>query len=180
MGERTVYLVRHGQLDLRAYAEDQRTAGLTEMGREQARLTAERLDALDVTAIHSSTITRARQTAEIISGQHPHIAVEESDLLREVPNLNSVHFDAELRNRAEQAFAKYIRTTRAKHEIDIVISHGNLIRYFAGRALGVAMESAATMDTSHCGVTQVHIATDGTIQVVCYNETMHLPGEVRS
>jgi len=180
MGERTVYLVRHGQLDLRAFAENQRTAGLTDMGREQARLTAERLVALDVTAIHSSTIQRARETAEIISRQYPQIVVRESELLREVPNLDSVHFDAELRNRAEQAFTEYIRTTRAEHGIDIVISHGNLIRYFACRALGVATETAATMETSHCGVTQIHIAADETIQVVCYNDTGHLPSEVRS
>ena len=122
MVERTVYLVRHGQLDLHAFAENQRTAGLTSLGREQARLTAARLHSLDVTAIHCSTIQRARETAEIISRQYPQIVVRANNLLREIPNLDSVHFVADLRNQAEQAFAKYIRTTDGKHRIDILVS----------------------------------------------------------
>ncbi len=62
MGERILYLVRHGQLDLGAFAKNQFTAGLTAIGREQARFTAKRLRSLDVSAIYCSTLGRARET----------------------------------------------------------------------------------------------------------------------
>src|SRR5262249_14593671 len=38
-GERSILLVRHGELDLHAFSKDQFGADLTDLGREQARLT---------------------------------------------------------------------------------------------------------------------------------------------
>lgn len=179
MGKRILYLVRHGQLDMAAFAENQRTASLTATGRKQAHLTAKELCSLDVTAIHCSTIKRARDTAEIISSYFSNLVPRASRLLREVPNLDSVHF-AGYRELAEQAFTKYVRPNRQKQRIEIVVSHGNLIRYFACRALGVAPESTQTVVSSHCGITQMQIGPDGVVQLICYNETGRMPKRVRS
>jgi broad specificity phosphatase PhoE len=71
MGERILYLVRHGQLDMQAFAQDGMRAGLTDVGREQAEITAEYLRFLDVDAIYSSTLGRALETAVIISKRFP-------------------------------------------------------------------------------------------------------------
>jgi len=79
VAERHLYLVRHGQLDLRAFAENHLTAGLTPLGREQARFTARRLRALDVRAIYCSTLGRAKETAEIISREFPKIVLRPSN-----------------------------------------------------------------------------------------------------
>ena len=67
MGERTVILVRHGQLDMKAFALDGFKAGLTPLGRRQARRTASRLRTIHVDAIHYSTLGRAAETARIMA-----------------------------------------------------------------------------------------------------------------
>ena len=136
MGERILYMVRHGQLDMRAFAKDQFAAGLTARGREQARFTAQRLRPLDVRAIHCSTLGRARETAAIISTVFPHLVVRPSTLLWELPNLGSAtdkawqRVFANRKRRGEQAFKAYVRPTRQKRRIEVLVSHGNLIRYF--------------------------------------------------
>jgi len=186
VGERILYLVRHGQLDLRAFAENQLTAGLAVMGREQARFTAKRLRSLDVSAIHSSTLGRASETAAIIGREFPTIAVRPSRLLWEIPNLGPVNDDtwrngfAKGTQRGQRAFMKYVRPTVQKRRIEILVSHGNLIRYFACRVLGIEPESWSSLGTSHCGITQLCITRPHHVQIMCYNETGHLPVRLRS
>ena len=186
MGERILYLVRHGQLDLHAFAEDQRTAGLTALGRQQARFTAKKLRSLDVSAIHCSTLRRAQETAEIISKEFPKIVVRASRLLWELPNLGPVD-DEEWRNvfangkqRGERAFMKYVRPTRQKQRVEILITHGNLIRYFACRVLGIEPESWSRLGFSHCGITKLSITKQNNVRMICYNETGHLPDRLRT
>ena len=178
MRERILYLVRHGQLDVRAFAQDGMRAGLTDVGREQAEMTAEYLRFLDVDAIYSSTLGRALETAVIISKRFPNIVVRRSDLLRELPNLGYSNF-AKGKRRGERAFAKFVRSTPQKQKIDLVISHGNLIRYFACRALQIPAESWSVLGSSHCGITQMRVK-EGTVQIVGYNQVTHLPSRLRT
>ena len=58
----TLYLVRHGD-KIRAAGDH----GLTEMGHAQARAVAEHFAALPVTALYSSPLQRAQETANAIS-----------------------------------------------------------------------------------------------------------------
>ena len=186
VGERILYLVRHGQLDLRAFRENQFSAGLTPIGREQARFTAKRLRLLDVSAVYCSTLGRARETAEIISKEFPKIVVRPSNLLWELPNLGPVNDEtwqrifAKGKQRGERAFIKYVHPTRQRQRIEILISHGNLIRYFACRVLGIDPGSWSSLGTSHCGITQVRVAPQNNVRIICYNETGHLPARLRS
>ncbi|MGH9255517.1 MAG: histidine phosphatase family protein [Vicinamibacterales bacterium] len=177
MGERILYLVRHGQLDMRAFAKDQIRAGLTARGREQVHWTAKYLASLDVSAIYCSTLGRALESAEIISKRFPDIAVRRSNLLRELPNLASANFAAG-RQRGEKAFTRYARPSQQRQRIEILISHGNLIRYFVCRALRLPAESWTLLGSLHCGVTQMRI-TEETLQLVSYNQVTHLPERLR-
>ena len=177
MRERILYLVRHGQLDMRAFAQDEMRAGLTDVGRKQAEMTAEYLHFLDVDGIYSSTLGRALETAVIISKRFPNTVVRRSDLLRELPNLGHPNF-AEGKRRGERAFARFVRPTRQKQRIDIVISHGNVIRYFACRALQLPAESWSVLGSSHCGITQMRVG-EGMVQIVGYNQVTHLPSRLR-
>ena len=64
-----LYLARHGQSEanvLREFSNRTTRHGLTELGRAQAEALAERMSSLAVTAIYSSPILRAVQTAEIV------------------------------------------------------------------------------------------------------------------
>ena len=178
MKERMLYLVRHGQLDMRAFEKDQIRAGLTAKGREQVHWTARYLASLDVSAIYSSTLGRALESAEIISKRFPDIEVHRSNLLCELPNLASANF-VEGKIRADKAFTRHVRLNKRRQRIDILVSHGNLIRYFACRALHIPAESWTLLGSCHCGITQMRIA-EGTIQLVGYNQVTHLPERLRS
>lgn len=57
---------------------------LTEEGRRQAAFVREYFEHQPVTAVFSSPMLRAKQTAEIILQYHPHIALQENELLNEV------------------------------------------------------------------------------------------------
>lgn len=81
---RHLILIRHGQYNLQGKSDDERY--LTELGREQARHVGLRLKELGLpyTRIVQSTMTRATQTAQIITKQLPSdIQVESCDFLRE-------------------------------------------------------------------------------------------------
>ena len=83
----TIYLIRHGQS---TYNNEKRWAGhadppLTDLGREQAKKACEKFKEMDFTAITSSSLQRARETAEIISQQL------NINLLDSIPDLNERH-----------------------------------------------------------------------------------------
>ena len=68
---KTIYFVRHGEstANVGTHFEDDDIAPLTEKGRGQARLIAERCTKLPVEAFLASPMPRARETAEIISSR---------------------------------------------------------------------------------------------------------------
>ena len=87
---RHLLLIRHGQYNLNGTSDNERH--LTELGRQQAQQAAERLKQLDLpySKIIQSTMTRATETAQIISKALPDIPVSSCDLLREgIPALPS-------------------------------------------------------------------------------------------
>jgi probable phosphoglycerate mutase len=60
MATRKVYLVRHGEYDWNDQPAP--TTGLTPVGREQSKLTAQRLSSVPAGAIYSSDLARAIET----------------------------------------------------------------------------------------------------------------------
>src|SRR5262245_3579442 len=127
---RTLYLVRHGELDMRAFAVDGFRAGLTAGGREQARFTARRLRSVGATSIYSSTIGRAMETAEIIAKAFPDILVRPSRILWEVHPWGSATDSASRRfeRRGERAFRLFVRPARGQRCVDMVGASGTLSR----------------------------------------------------
>ena len=178
MAIRKVYFVRHGEYDW----NDQPVAirGLTPMGREQAKLTAQRLSLVQAGAIYSSDLERAIETAELIRSAVGDVPYEQDSVLRECllpcPALSSKWPAERLdegERQAESAFMKYVRPSD-EDRCDIIVSHGNMIRYMTARVLGVS-SSWFRMRTLNCGITEIDIETDGTMWVVSYNDVGHLP-----
>jgi serine/threonine-protein phosphatase PGAM5 len=174
-------LVRHGQ-----YAVEDGGA-LTEVGREQARLTGrwilDHLDGKRVDALWSSTLPRARETAEIIGKQVTRLKPRQVPILREGMYTKVKGYDVpaserrEDRARAAVVWERFFRTSRTDR-LEIVVCHGNLIRYLVCRALQVPITRWTRMNSNHCGLTRILIRDTGAIRVVSYTETAHLPAKL--
>ncbi len=171
-------LVRHGQYGL----ED--GGKLTELGREQARTTgkwiAEELAGERVAALWSSTLPRARETAAIIGACITRTRVRPIGVLREGMYSKVKGYEVpaserqEDRARADLAYDRIFRTSRSDR-FEIVVCHGNLIRYLVCRAMDIPVVRWTRMNSNHCGLTRILVRDTGAVRVVSYNETAHLP-----
>ena len=182
MATRTLLLVRHGE-----YSGE----SLTATGRRQAKLTARRLSGLFVTEIHSSTMRRAIETSEIIAHRFPGIPVRRAILLRECTPSIPHRFSkilrklprAAIRNdriRADRAYRRYFRRARRKDCCDVIVCHGNLIRYFASRVLGLGIRGWGSMGTHNCGLSEIRITSSGEALLMSSNDTGHIPKRLRT
>jgi broad specificity phosphatase PhoE len=80
-----LYFIRHGESEantLSVISNRESPFGLTALGKEQAAILADRLKDVPVTAIFSSPILRAKETAEILS-QSFHLPYQITEALRE-------------------------------------------------------------------------------------------------
>src|SRR5208283_5233062 len=141
MGTRTLYLIRHGQMDPNFNRDDPREGGLSKLGRKQAALTARKLGSIPVSMIYHSTLRRAAETAQIISHSFPGVRCVGSKALWEcIPSIPpgvetcfvGLQEDQMLRDkeRAARLFARHFVPTRGSDRSEVVVCHGNLIRYF--------------------------------------------------
>jgi serine/threonine-protein phosphatase PGAM5 len=175
---RTLLLLRHGQ-----YEPDD-GGRLTELGREQARTSARFLADTRLDAIWASTLPRAKETAQIVA---EHLAragyrgsVRTTSILKEgmYTKVDGYEVPAAERQRdrarADKAYAKFFRKSRSERT-ELIVCHGNLIRYLVCRALRTPIAKWTRMVTAHCGLTRIVIRDSGAVRVVSYNETAHLP-----
>lgn len=179
---RRILLIRHGQYD------EQGSGELTALGRKQAAMTGRALEDLHVDALVSSTLIRAKQTAQIIGESLPHLKIVHSSLLCEcvptlLPRSLRVKLDPvqvrEDRARADRAFERFFRPTKAPRT-ELVVCHGNIIRYFACLALDVEARAWVKMHSLHCGITEVSVLPSGDTRLASYNDTGHLPRHLRT
>jgi broad specificity phosphatase PhoE len=183
MAKRWIYLVRHGQADqVAAAAAD---PPLTPMGVEQAALTARRLRHLPLTSLHTSTLQRAQETAAQVARYFPHLLLKRHHNLREcIPCVPPKYVDyfADLpvetlvkdQDQAARAFKQFFRSARGQDQHDLLVCHGNLIRYLICQALE-APESWANMDINNCGMSTVMIEQKRGMVVLAHNDIGHLP-----
>jgi len=191
-GTRTLYLIRHGQYD----HEDKRGPdigkALIPLGIAQARLIANRLKSLPVTmnSLISSTMTRARQTAMIINKEFPDLELQQSRIIRECtpPTWREDIMDREDPENLEECIDQ-LETTFSEYFVpspdnqdrnDIIICHGNVIRYLVTKVLKVDTMSWLQMTTGNCGLTVVQIKPDGSMKLVSFNDMGHIPPNLRT
>ena len=187
---RTIYLIRHGAYDMTP--GDESTAnGLTPLGIAEARLVAARLRGVPVefTSLTSSTLTRARQTAQVIGQMFPSLQLQTTPLLREtLPRVRGMDLSGQAApadldaNEAQlnQAFATYFIPAKDRDENDIIVCHGNVIRYLVMKALGVDSQAWAGLSVAHCSLTIIQVSSSGTCKVLAVGDTGHLPPNLLS
>jgi serine/threonine-protein phosphatase PGAM5 len=184
-GTRYLLLIRHGIYDYDSTADDRIGNPLNPRGREQARAVAERLRGLDVARLRlvSSDFTRARETADTI-GRVLAIAPLRDTLLRECTPTQqppatrpgaaaeAIACDTTL----SRAWARYAVPAAADAH-DVLVCHGNVIRWFVAQALGLPPGRWRAMDIGNASVTVIAVRADGTVRLVAYCDVGHLaPG----
>lgn len=190
MAERLVTLVRHGRHD--RTSTDPSGGDLLEMGCEQAEYAADAIrQGLPVTAIHSSTMRRARSTAQVISSRIPWAIYNEDKMLVEavfhVPQhsqdvFNQLYDDvtpstvANHRVRMAYAYKHYMCPPDSdEDQHDVLVCHGNVIRYFIVRAMHAPLRLWTQMEIYHASITRLLVDEAGKIRLVTHNEVSHLP-----
>ncbi len=189
---RTPYLIRHGQYDHDDDRDPDIGKALVPLGIAQTRLVANRLKSIPVkmSSLISSTMTRARQTAMIINQDFPELELQQTRLIRECtpPTWREDIMDGEdpeelkiCTDNLDAAFLKYfIPSPDEEDRNDIIVCHGNVIRYFVTKVLKVETMSWLQMTTGNCGLTAVRIKPDGSMKLVSFNDMGHIPPNLRT
>ncbi len=180
---RVVHWVRHGQYE---HQEGVLGGQLTRLGQKQAHATGRFLARWPVAHVHCSDFGRARETAALLL-QHldPTFLKTERPrahrFLREVVPTRVPYLKVPLKDRkageesvlrAERAFLSGVRGVRH----DVVVCHGNLIRYLVARNLGAPRTTWMRLGTHHCGIT-TFVVVKGRAILQSYNGVCHLaPG----
>ncbi len=184
---RTIYLVRHGYYDWDNDDDPDVGKPLVALGRQQARLIAARLDALPITftSLQASAMTRARQTAQIIAPHFPELELQilrdirectmttrRQDIMAELDPGEAAECEAQL----EQAWQRlFVPVTGANDEHDILVCHGNVIRWFVTRALEVDPTAWLGMSVANGSLTTIQVRADGSFKVLGVGDSGHVP-----
>jgi serine/threonine-protein phosphatase PGAM5 len=185
-GLRTLILVRHGVYDETDERDPEIGKALLPDGREQARLTGERLAGWPqrVDVVHASTMTRARETAEIIARALPGVPLLADRDLRECePPGNR---DASRRGptpaeadscaaRLDADFARYFRPSPERDSTEALVCHGNVIRWLVCRAMGADPKLWLSMSVANCSLTVIQVRANGTCKITAVGDRGHLP-----
>lgn len=186
MALKTLILLRHGQY------QKEPSEQLTPLGRKQAVLAGKRLKNMKFDKIHFSTLPRARATAEIVQKTMGHKKkLHGSDFLHEcVPGFPKKlrkkygHTDEKkLLRHKRQADRAYrdIFTFSKVNRSELVVCHGNIIRYFLCKALGVDTDAWRRLDIQQCGITVIQLnSKKRSISIISHNDVGHIPFKMQT
>ena len=185
-GLRTLILIRHGIYDEDDARDAEVGKALLSEGREQARITGARLATWParVDVIHASPMTRARETAEIIAGALPGRSPEPDRDLREctpptwredvMADLGPGEADS-CAMQLERTFTRYFRPSPERDSTEVLVCHGNVIRWLTCRALGADPKLWLGMSLANCSLTVIQVRPNGTFKITAVGDRGHLP-----
>ncbi|MDQ1346889.1 MAG: hypothetical protein QG573_258 [Acidobacteriota bacterium] len=192
-GVRTLYLVRHGAYDIDDPRDEAVGRALLPIGVAQARLTGDRLRGLPfaLDSIVASPLTRARETAEVIAaelaignsggpgvGFDPDLAectppTRRADIMAKEKPEELAACSAQL----ERLAARLLAPAPAGDRRELVVAHGNVIRWLVTRALAVDPAAWLGMSIGHASITVLAIDGKGMVRVLAVGDVGHLsPG----
>ncbi len=187
---RTIFLIRHGEYDHDDESDPDVGRALVTIGRQQARLIAARLDAMPIefTSLQASTMTRARQTAEIMAERFPELELVLHTDIRECtpPTRRQDVMDrqepgepAGCEDQLSAAFRRLFQPAAGQEdENDIVVCHGNVIRWFVCKALQVDPNAWLGMSIANCSLTVIQVRADGSTKLIAFADSGHIPYEM--
>jgi serine/threonine-protein phosphatase PGAM5 len=190
-GVHTLVLVRHGNYDVDDPKDERVGKGLLPLGIAQARLAGNRLRALPYRfdEILASPLTRARETAELISGELDGLAPKiEPGLAECTPPTRRADVMAEEKPedlaactvQLDRLAARLLVATPERDRRSLVVAHGNVIRYLVTKALAVDTTAWLGMSIGHASLTTITVDPKGMARVVSVGDVGHLPPPLRS
>jgi serine/threonine-protein phosphatase PGAM5 len=187
---RTLYLIRHGDYDHADDRDPEVGKALVPIGVAQARLVGARLRGMPIAwdALYTSPMTRALETAKVI-GDDLDLEVTVSRNLREctpptwredIMKDEKPEDLAACEQQFDEAFAQLFQPAMGAKRNEIISAHGNVIRSFVVRALGVDKESWLGMSIGNCSLTVIQIKGDGTMKVLAFSDVGHIPPNLQT
>ena len=188
MGIKYIHLIRHGQ-----YHTDKQKVNygqLTSLGRYQAKRVGKRLAEYDVRKVFVSTMIRAQETADSVvpflvapKAGNSNLLVEGipefPDRLIKKYDLKKTHL-AKTKSRMNKVFKRFFTRARGKDQHIALVCHGNVIRYFVTKALGVSTAAWTEFDIYQCSLSTISIDESGRMKVVSFGEVGHIPTSKRT
>ena len=189
MANRYIHLIRHGH-----YYNDkthEKHGQLTPLGKHQARQIGTRLTEYPLSNIYVSTMTRAIETAEIISKSFQDKTTQHCDLIIEgIPEFpanlikeKSLKKTAlkQTKERMDSAFTKYFVPNETEEDLhQALVCHGNIIRYLVLKAIGVKTSSWIDLDIYQCSLSTVRVEKNGETKLITFGEIGHIIPEKRT
>ncbi|MFK0203829.1 histidine phosphatase family protein [Streptomyces lavendulae] len=191
---RYLYLTRHGEA-----SPDE--SELSDAGRRQAALLGERLRGVPLTAIHHGPLARAEQTARLVGEQLDGIPVQVSvaagDYIPYLPAHEELppetadamlgfldQFPAQEREDgprlAAAAFAEFtgpVPGDEPRHEL--VVTHNFLVGWLVRAVLDAPKWRWMSINHANAALTVIRYAPGRPPAVLLFNDTGHLPAELR-
>lgn len=175
---RLISLIRHGQ-----YEPSPSGGTLTAIGKRQTRALARRLSDDPIDGLFCSPLSRALETAEIISSQcEVELSRPRDYLIESWPTGVPGHHVPLAKRKVGKAriaalMHRHLKPTRRdRHEV--IVCHGNLIRAIVSAALDVPLTRWIRMYIHHTSITRLAVFEDGRVALFSFNDTGHLKPEL--
>ncbi|GGM13952.1 MULTISPECIES: histidine phosphatase family protein [Micromonospora] len=199
MPSRLLYLARHGEQDRPpggSAAVDPAHTGLSERGRRQARFLAERLRDLPLDAVCHGPLRRAAETAELVVSARPDLPGYASELAGDYlpddtdptglpPAYAEFLSGFSERERtdgpglAAEAVRRFTSVPAEGDRRELVITHNFLIAWLVRHALAAPPPRWLGLNSHNCGLTAILYRPDRPPTLLAFNDTGHLPWELR-
>ncbi len=187
---KTIYLVRHAQYE-RIESSMGRTDVLTDLGFRQSQFLAQYLSRFPITRIYHSTFDRAQLSAQILQKLLSDVElIPDQSLVERTPGFPKGfiskyglgQFRSLLRHRidAEKSYRKHFRYFESEDQHHVIVSHGNLIRFFICKVLKIPSRYWQTLEMKQCALTVIVLRSDGTCRLLTHNELGHLPIDIQT
>lgn len=186
---RVIVLVRHGNYDEDPAVDPKLGPHLNPIGVAQAHLAGARIAGLglDFDAYRVSPMQRARDTAAVIAQDLPGSAFTvDPDLAECIPPTRRTEItkdekSAELarcKAQLDRAFARYFHPQAGAQGAELLVCHGDVIRYLVTRALGVDTMAWLEMSVRNASITQILIEPDGRFKVITVGDDGFMPANL--
>ena len=188
--ERTIVLVRHGNYVPDPKIDEKIGPHLSPLGSAQAHLAGGlagmpgRFDGMYVCPMQ-----RARDTAAIIGERFPGCPFEVvGDLAECVPPTWRTDAVKDY-SRKEQAdceaainrdFVRFFKPAIGSPQRDLLVCHGDVIRYLVTRALRVDTMAWLEMSVGNASITVIRVQPDGRMKVISVGDVGHIPPNLQS